>query len=322
MDPKKIAVVRLDKIGDLILTTPAIASLKAAFPQSFLTALVSPYNQVVVAHSPHVDKIWPWEGTAQDWRQLREAHFDLVVVFSPTMASYKIAFFSRAKVRAGYVYGNRIFSRLFSSMALNRRLIDSIDRSAPDKKAISIPHEVEQNLQVVKMVTDAPLETNLVVPVPPSDIEWAQNTLNDGSKIGIHLSASWFKALPSDFLLSTLRKISSEGKVFVTIGAQEAAYASAIQWPEEIMRFRNLSFDRWGALIRQANVFITTDTGAMHVAASQKAPVVAVLEPEFFAYHAQRWRPWQVPYRLLRKDDPDLADKIVKAAKELRNSNA
>ena len=54
----KILVLKRDKIGDLLLTTPLLARLKAALPQVDTHLLANDYNAWVVAGNPHVDRLW------------------------------------------------------------------------------------------------------------------------------------------------------------------------------------------------------------------------------------------------------------------------
>src|SRR4051812_41135592 len=52
----KILVIKRDKIGDLLLTTPMLAHLKASRPQAEIQLLANDYNAWVVAGNPHVDR--------------------------------------------------------------------------------------------------------------------------------------------------------------------------------------------------------------------------------------------------------------------------
>jgi lipopolysaccharide heptosyltransferase II len=50
-------VIRPDHLGDLLLTTPALAELRQAFPEGHITCLVGPWSHEVVARNPHIDEI-------------------------------------------------------------------------------------------------------------------------------------------------------------------------------------------------------------------------------------------------------------------------
>jgi ADP-heptose:LPS heptosyltransferase len=90
----KILVIKRDKIGDLLLTTPLLAQLKAGLPQVETHLLANDYNAWVVAGNPHVDRVWVYRrvrnagrvslGAAWQWLwqslALRREHYDWVIV--------------------------------------------------------------------------------------------------------------------------------------------------------------------------------------------------------------------------------------------------
>ena len=90
----KILVIKRDKIGDMLLTTPLFAQLKAALPQAQVHLLANDYNAWVVADDPHVDRLWTYRrvrnagrvslGAAWQWLwqllALRRERYDWVIV--------------------------------------------------------------------------------------------------------------------------------------------------------------------------------------------------------------------------------------------------
>ncbi len=90
----KVLVIKRDKIGDLLLTTPLLAQLKAGLPRAETHLLANDYNAWVVAGNPHVDRVWVYRrvrhagrvnlGAAWQWlwqsRALRRERFDWVIV--------------------------------------------------------------------------------------------------------------------------------------------------------------------------------------------------------------------------------------------------
>ncbi|MGH9576148.1 MAG: glycosyltransferase family 9 protein, partial [Terriglobales bacterium] len=90
----KILVLKRDKIGDLLLTTPLLEWLKAGLPGVETHLLANDYNAWVVAGNPHLDRVWVYRrvrhdgrvslGAAWDWlwqsRALRAERYDGVIV--------------------------------------------------------------------------------------------------------------------------------------------------------------------------------------------------------------------------------------------------
>ena len=90
----KVLVLKRDKLGDLLLTTPMLARLKSALPGVETHLLANDYNAWVVAGNPHVDRVWIYRrvrhagrvsvAAAWDWlwqtRALRRERFDWIIV--------------------------------------------------------------------------------------------------------------------------------------------------------------------------------------------------------------------------------------------------
>ena len=90
----KILVLKRDKIGDLLLTTPMLERLKAALPQAQVHLLANDYNAWVVEGNPHFDRLWVYRrvksgrriSLAAAWQwlrlraQLRRERYDWVIV--------------------------------------------------------------------------------------------------------------------------------------------------------------------------------------------------------------------------------------------------
>ncbi len=90
----KVLVIKRDKIGDLLLTTPLLALLKASLPQVETHLLANDYNAWVVAGNPHIDRVWVYRrvrnagrlslGAAWQWLwqslALRRERYDWVIV--------------------------------------------------------------------------------------------------------------------------------------------------------------------------------------------------------------------------------------------------
>jgi len=90
----KVLVIKRDKIGDLLLTTPLLAHLKAGLPGVRTHLLANDYNAWVVAGNSHIDRLWVYRrvrhggrvslGAAWQWLSqsvaLRRERFDWVIV--------------------------------------------------------------------------------------------------------------------------------------------------------------------------------------------------------------------------------------------------
>lgn len=100
----RILVIRLDRIGDVVLSTPVIKALRTAYPDSRITFLVRPYAADAVIGNPHLNEVITFdkERTFAFAMGLRKKKFDMALILHPTARTHWIAFFAGIPVRVGY----------------------------------------------------------------------------------------------------------------------------------------------------------------------------------------------------------------------------
>ena len=114
-DIRRILFIRIDRVGDLVLSTPAIRALKEGFPSAELTVLAGPAAAPLLVHNPHVDRVIVY-GRSRGLREktalvneLKRMRFDLAVdpYDDREMETAWIAGMSGASLRIGYPCGGR-----------------------------------------------------------------------------------------------------------------------------------------------------------------------------------------------------------------------
>ena len=55
--PKRILIVRTDRIGDVILSTPVIKNLRNSFPDAYIAFMCRPYTKEIVEGNPYLDEV-------------------------------------------------------------------------------------------------------------------------------------------------------------------------------------------------------------------------------------------------------------------------
>ena len=105
-DPRSILVIQLRRLGDVILTTPALSALKKRYPSTKLDFLVEAPGAEAVAGHPAIDEILVYDaGGALDalrWaRKIRERRYDWVVDFLANPRTALLTALSGAKLKAG-----------------------------------------------------------------------------------------------------------------------------------------------------------------------------------------------------------------------------
>lgn len=122
---QKILVIRNDKLGDFVLSFPALHLLKQALPNHELHVLVPAYTQPIAEMNPDIDKVILDPGAAQGWRgilqlrkQFRQAHYATVITLFSTTRIGITCWLSRIPLRiapatklAQIFYNHRIRQR-------------------------------------------------------------------------------------------------------------------------------------------------------------------------------------------------------------------
>jgi len=329
---KRIVLIRTDRVGDLVLSTPAIASFRRSWPQARIEAIVTDYTEPIMRYNPDVDaihilsKVAP-KSVARDCARSVGAGADLVVALAPRTADYRLAAWTGARRRIGYVYRRRYVSRLAANFFLTDHCISEADPELADRYPDRpVAHEVQQVLTLVTLAGGTVLTDQLVLHLGDGDREFARAHVPTGA-IALNLAPRWFIAnFGFDATVELVRRLASmQRDVLITYGndvpdaaarLRDAVSAPNVTWLSE------LPLLHWAAALAACAVVVTVDTGATHVASAVGVPVVAVFEREYFRLSSQEWAPWRVPSAILCKPPdgaaPDpLIDDILAATARL-----
>jgi ADP-heptose:LPS heptosyltransferase len=339
--PTSVLVIRTDKIGDLILSTPAIASVRRSAPAARLTLLVSPYNRPVVEGWSVPDAVvsydrgWPLSRRLALVRELRDLRIDLCLVLHADVESYVVARTTGAQRRVGLVNSRRPLDRIAAGILLTDSTTIDIERAAsgPEQHL----HETDLTRAVVEHAglawSDEPLMRPQIPPDSAAVVDTAVRALGGATGvIALHLSDKWLTHgwTFGDMLqlLGRLAVLDGAPVVLATVGpgdvemAREVArHASCEAMPDmpvagmrlvasgRVVRSRAailpVDYGLWAAVFARASVVITHDTGAVHLAASLGRSLVAVYFPERAEINMRQFRPWRVWSRCLLHEAPE-----------------
>ncbi|MFN3967043.1 MAG: lipopolysaccharide heptosyltransferase II [Endomicrobiia bacterium] len=300
---KKILTIASTGIGNVILYTPLVKSLKENFPSAKISIIVgSKEASEVLSGSDLVDEIIILEKKKMTLKKyltfllkIRREKFDMVIT-SFLDKSFKVGLFSfltGAKYRVGFDNG---FQKIFYNY---RTKIDS-------KK-----HEVEYNLDLLRTIGLSKLNSELFFHISEEDIETAKNFLNKNNIsendfiVGIHPGSGEWKRWPKEKyaeLCNELIKLYN-AKVIVFGGKEDINVADFIVNTTEkkvISACGIFSLKQTAALIKMCKVFVSNDTCPMHIAATVKVPVIAIFGPTLY------WKmyPWNTKHIIVKKDLP------------------
>ncbi|MBA3414009.1 MAG: glycosyltransferase family 9 protein [Chloroflexia bacterium] len=313
---RRLLVVRLDNLGDVLVTTPAIHALRRALPAAHIALLASAtgaqagrlnpdLDETIVYEAPWMD---PWQTLLQDSAReertiarLREGAFDAAVIFTS---------FRQSPLPSAYLcYLANIPLRLAASIDGPGSLLTS-----RHKHPTAPMHETERGLDLVAAVGIAPAERDLVLAVPTSSrraVEDGGWWVADGPRVVVHPGCTMpARTYPWEGFAAVIERLVRDlGASVVVTGTEserELVERVVATVPAE-MRDRvragagELAFAEFCALIEAADLTVTNNTGPMHVAAAVKTPVVALFA---WTNPPEQWGPWMVPHRLLNHDVP------------------
>ena len=301
----KILVIRVDGIGDLLNSTPAIALLRENYPSAEITVLARPLNAPVLIGNPDVDKILIFDRDGkhrgvlaqfQFYRELRRERYQLVVAIQTAMWSHFVAFLSGAPYRLG---------------RYQKRFKSTLTHAWRGKYPKGETHEVDRNLELVQLICNGEGKRRLIFHLSPDEIATAKAQLMScgiGEKaflIGIHPGGSSFdKRWPENQYAELADRLAHHYNATILLlrGPGEAALAGNIQ---RTMRSSAIihapeTIRELGALLSCCDLVICNDSGPMHLAAALEIPTVAVFGPTDHV----AWHPLSQNASIVRRDMP------------------
>jgi ADP-heptose:LPS heptosyltransferase len=316
----KILLSRTDRIGDLILSTPAIATVRNSFPDAHVTMVASPYNEVVMERNDDVDEllVLPREIKPSAFGA-RQRDYDIAIALAPRAVDFALVGATRARLRVGYTYERRWFARLTAPLYLNCLMVSEADPELSDRHPRRlVRHEVVQLLDLVGLAGAHHRIERLRLDVFEED-RAAVRGLPDGP-IVLHLGMRWLQhgsTLESTLLL--VERLAKVAPLVITCARECEEIAPLFERTGHVSRLlRRLPFHQWAAVFEHARIVVTVDTGATHVASAVRRPLVVAFEHRYFWLNSQEWAPYGVPHALVRKpgssDEASLArfrDEIV-----------
>jgi len=146
MKQKRILIVRPDRIGDVVLSTPLPREIKKQFPDSFIAVLVRNYTKAIYQNNPHVDKILlvddlPVESKNYFWNKVKEIRsykFNYALMLLPNEKINYILFFSGVRKRFGVGY--KFFQFITGVKGISRN------------KYVPLRHEADYSLDLARAI--------------------------------------------------------------------------------------------------------------------------------------------------------------------------
>lgn len=315
----EVLCVRLDGLGDVLMTTPALRALRESLPARRITLLTSASGALVARLIPEIDDVIEYEAP---WMKSASP-----LVAAPDRADYDMAMVSELRARSFdaavifTVYSqNPLPAALLCYLAgIPRRLAycrenpyslltDWVTEAEPEHFT---RHEVERQVDLVGTVGCRTVDDRLSIAVPELGRTRVRALL---AARGVELAAPWMvvhpgatapsRRYPSGHFAEAARlMVRDYGEQVVFSGsACERALVNEIQQAMLEPSFSvvgELDLPELVALIAEAPLLLSNNTGPAHIAAATGTPVV-----DIYALTNPQHTPWRVAARVLSHDVP------------------
>ncbi|HTZ40589.1 MAG TPA: glycosyltransferase family 9 protein [Syntrophales bacterium] len=293
---RKILFVRLDRIGDVVLSTPAFRALKKHFPSAELTVLLRSSTRGLVEQNPHVDRILTIDHAEEALRVIRELRamrFDLLI--DPyddwPLESALIAGLSGARIRIGYAVAGR---EAFFSVPLRPPV--------PERHLTDIVLDSLKPLGV--SAADAGPEIFLSGQEMQSARKWLDERAGGLPVIAFHPGATFETQrwpLEHFFELGTLLLRDGRWRLLVVGGPADRPLISELarRLGEGALSCISSDIRRFCALLAGCRLLICNNSGPLHIGTALGIPTVSFMGPTA----KDRWFPYGEHHAVLRVDE-------------------
>lgn len=311
-DVRRILVVELWNIGDVVLTMPFLAQLRVLFPRAKTTLLAQHHARTLLEGTGLVDEFvemnvssrdaWlTYNPLVYDWRELRglskalrARDFDLAFQCRTHIRERVLVALSGARRRVGFVFAAR-----------DRLLTDPITLDDPDR------HKIADWLRLLEPFS-GPVDAEVpMLHVSESERRWADDYFAERGVspsdilIGIHPGASLpEKRWPLERFHEVATALVNRAGVRVLAFVEPAGYGASLGQIERVAA-ANVDLRRLISLIERCDLLVCNDSGPMHIAAALRVPTVAVFGSGTAAWFAP---PGEEHELIIVEDAPQRSD--------------
>ncbi len=292
-DIKKILVVRQhNQLGDMLCAVPLLRALRQKFPHAKITLITSSVNYEVMKDNPYIDEVLNFDKIEFlkspkkffDFIRKIKSGFDIAIVpstVSISTTSNLLSYISKARIRIGPKSIDGKENQ--TAFLFNYQVI-------LDWRNETMKHQTERNLDIVRPFGIDTEDLSYVIPSFDDDKEFAREFLKEREKfnfvIGYHPGAGktanrWDASKFAELAIKLAEKFNA--LTLITSGPMDdepvKRMIDKIEGKLKYLILKNEKISKLVAVIESIDLFITNDTGIMHVAGATKTPVISLFGP-------------------------------------------
>jgi heptosyltransferase-2 len=276
--PRRVLLIRLTALGDVLLATPLLRALRKAWPDTEIDWLVSRDLHALLESNPHLTRLYLSEAP-HVIRTLRERHYDLVIDLQ-----------NKPKTA---VLRSLLCARAIRTLT-KRNFFQSVRSLVGQERPLKGPHAVEMNLSIAVSlgIPEAGRELDLRLP-PSAQREVAKLVDERPTRVwGLAPGSRWAtKRWPLEHFTELAQRASLHGARLLLLGGvgDSALFdelrerLGSLVWTDT----RACSVGGLAALIAICDRVISNDSGPAHIAAALGRPAVVLFGPT----SPDRWAP-------------------------------
>lgn len=311
---ERIVCVRLDSLGDVLMTTPALRALKRSAPNRHLSLWCSPSGALAAPHVPDIDDTLvyeaPWmaggadagiEADAFMIERLRQRRFDAAVIFT---------LYSQSPLPAATMCRLAGIRRVLAHCRENghRLISDRVSETEPQSR---VRHEVQRQLDLVAAVGAYSEDRKLSFELGDADRERALFALQ-GAGLAPHAefvllhpgATATSHRYPPELFAQAAQALHENLRLPLVFAGSRSErelieqIRKALPVPSHSLAGQ-IDLATLAGVIERARLLVANNSGPVHLAAALGTPVV-----DLYALTNPQHAPWLVPHRLLTHDVP------------------
>ena len=273
---KKICVIHLNQIGDLVFSLPLLKALRENFPDASIHSVVKPYLEELLSGSPYVDRIILRKRGLKAERELlkniRKNKYDLLISLSTSEECLTLTAFSKARVKAG-------FSRFPWNVCLDVK--DTIEGHNSWRNNLKLLKRLNINvnkndyvglLSLGKNECDLTLPNKFVIISPGASRRRFAKTWGEGKFAELMLSLkNKYDLIP--VLVGGKDNLEYNNTIIRQLRENDQGKGM------DVINTTGTGLRELCSMIKDASLFVGIDSGIMHLASSLDIPVVGIFGP-------------------------------------------
>ncbi len=269
---EKILVIRMSSLGDIVLTTPLLRTLRNGYPKAEIAFLTKREYRDLLLHNPDLDSILTWE---DDHSRLREEKWDLFLDLQTNPKSLLLSLMLKSSRRISYRKRHLRRWLLTRSKWIPYHPVHTVDLYLRSIAPLGIPQFSERLPRLYLQGEERRQAREFL----------AQEGFSGGRLVGISPGARWEKKRwPQErFARIGDRLIKEKGTGVILFGNHREqpliGRIAKIMETEPIQAAGRADLRLLIGLLEQCHLLITNDSGPMHLATGVGTPVVAIFGP-------------------------------------------